>query len=105
MAIIRNPLFSIAASGTIGRILTIRSAETRTIASLPMRPNAQPSAAQQQCRLRGSWAATTWAGLTTAEQDQWKALALTRELPPFGLYMREFCAQRCTLTRKPQVPQ
>lgn len=104
MATIRNPLFSIAASGTIARVLTIRTAQTRVVASLPMRPTGEPSAAQAACRLRASWAASTWAGLDGPSRQEWQTKATARDMPVFGLYLKEFCAQRCTLTRAPLPP-
>lgn len=105
MAIVRNPAFSIAMSGTLGGVLTVRTAQHRCVASLPMRPTVAATAAQAACRLRGAWAASTWASLEQWQRDKWATLAAAESLPPFGLYLKEFCLQRSTLTNLPLMPK
>lgn len=104
MAKVTGALCSIAASGTVGGVLTFRTATHRCIASLPQRPALPPSAAQASCRLRAAWAASTWHAATTDERAKWLAVAAASQLPPFGLYLKEFCLQRSTLTTLPTVP-
>lgn len=104
MAIVRNPLFSLAASGRVGDLLTFRMNEKRATARRWRSPSAPATAAQQAERLRASWAASQFHALEPIPRQRWDAYALAIGLPVFAAYMGEFCAQRCTLSTQPEIP-
>lgn len=104
MAKTTNPLFSVAASGRIGKVLTFRQGETISTARMWRDQTAAASTYQMAARLRMSWASSIFATLTASERAKWQKYADAMSLPIFAAYMREFAAQQCTLTAHPLIP-
>lgn len=104
MAKIINPLFSVAASGSIGKALVFRNNPAAPTARLYSHPTGDPTVAQARYRLAASHAASLFNALTTTERDKWQHVATALDLPIFALYMREFSIQAATLTAPPLIP-
>lgn len=104
MAKVRAPLFSVAASGTIGKKLTYRQTAGGSICQTPPIPTGDPSAAQTEERQRFAVALNSWATLPTATKEQWQGAALTLGHQPVMLYTREYLLQRVQPPALPMIP-
>lgn len=104
MARTRGPLFSLAASGTIAKLLQFRSIGGVTVTSLPTIPRKPPTTMQQAARTSCTNASYAWADTTSTQRSKWLSLAAARGQPVFALYLQEFMAQKCAAGHQPLIP-
>ena len=115
MAKITNPLFSLSASGQVGRLLYrntngVQTARVRTFRRAPP-PTAAQSAVRNSCKV----AALQWAALTVAEREEWNERGikyrstqdnenLTTLNNGWALWLQEWFLQQATATQLPLIP-
>ena len=104
MAKTRGPLFSIGASGSIGRVLTFNPTNTVTTARKKPHRYPAPSGPQIQHRQKCRDAATAWHALTEIERADWSTLAQQHGQLPFAKYLLEWIAQQSTPSQPPFIP-
>jgi hypothetical protein len=115
MAKITNPLFSIAASGTVGKITFTNTNGKQTARALSFRRPPQPTEPQQTVRDNCRTAAAYWAALTPDERAEWAARGLklryitdpenlTTLNNGWALFLSEWCLQQSTIDQPPYFP-
>jgi transcription elongation factor len=78
MARVKNPLFSLAATGSVGKITFNGSKNQTTARSKPSSATSTPSAAQVNIRTKCSNAASAWAALSPEERTAWAQKGITK---------------------------
>lgn len=101
MARLRGPLLSIAASGTIGGVVTFESRSGGPVARLKPASKKPASYAQIQHRAMVTVCAATWATLSTDDKARWQAIAASHGLPVMAKFLHEWIAQQSTATTPP----
>jgi hypothetical protein len=104
MAKIQGPLCSIAASGTLGKIVTFQM--SGGISTGRRKPEQRTAASQRQGeqRQRGRECAQAWATLPVQERSEWGAVAALSGLPPFAKFLLEWQVQQVQGGAKPHIP-
>lgn len=104
MAKVRNALFSLGASGTVGSLLTINQSNTQQVAR--KKPQGYRPASPMQAIIRNefSQAAAAWRGLDATARAEWRALAAPTARPTFAKYFLEWMAQNSTPAQPPFIP-
>jgi len=89
MTRLKNPLFSLAASGSIGRVLTF--IKRRGIALAENKPTPHDAQTQEQLTWRSMYqkCAILWTSLGTAEKVAWHALASPRGMSGFNYFQSQ----------------
>ena len=105
MAIIRAPLFSISASGTIGNKLMFRSTKRGSVASRKPRMPKKASMPQLAERQRVRNARDKWMALDVPTRNRWYYLATTKRMNSWILFFREYMIQQCTGSQFPLIPR
>jgi hypothetical protein len=102
---LQGPLFSIGASGSIGKTLVYR----RTRHGLTVQHWSQPTdpATPSQLDNRAYWAAArnAWRNLTPTQRQPWLQCATSWSLQPFAIFAREWILQRIDPPNLPDVPR
>lgn len=101
MAKLRGPLMSIAASGTIGGMVTFESRSGGPVARLKPSSTKPASYSQIQHRANVSVCAATWQTLSAPDKARWQAIAANLGLPVMAKFMHEWIAQNSTNTTPP----
>jgi len=87
MALLTGPLFSIDASGTVGKTITYAKWKGRNYARQRVIPMNPKSAAQTGPRSMFAYLAKAWAGLGDVAQATWNALAEASQISPFNAFV------------------
>jgi hypothetical protein len=104
MAKLRAPLFSISASGRVGRVLCYSATRHGASARRAGRPTGQASAAQLAERERVRAATVAWLALGEPDASDWRALAVARGKNPWILFCSEYLIQQCAGASLPLLP-
>ena len=80
------PLFSLGASGTIGKAVTYSNWKGRAFARQRVIPHNPQSGGQVGARAMWAFITQNWAALTTAEKATWEARAGQTIISPFNAY-------------------
>lgn len=90
MAKITNPLHSIAATGTVGKVATFRT--TQRGAEAHTKPTASRSHTWQQLQRRILYAfgCTAWNALTPTEKADWRARGAPQLITGFNAWMQNY---------------
>jgi hypothetical protein len=104
MAKVHSALFSLGASGTVAKILTINQSSRQQTARKKPDSRPAPTLAQSYNRQKYSDAAQHWHTLTATERAQWAALVNGRALSVFAKYALEWVAQGSTPLEPPRIP-
>jgi len=101
MAKIRSPLFSVGASGTVGRKLTFRRTANGALAQATPTPTGPPTSAQLYERNRVREAADLWRTMDAPTKAIWRNLGTLRNVNPWLIFCNEYKTQ---LTVSPELP-
>lgn len=104
MAKVKNPLFSIGASGTVAGLLTINQSATAPTVRRKPSGYAPPTVPQAFCRARCAAAAAHWRSLPQIEKDEWAAVAALTSKNVFAKYLLEWSAQASDPLNPPHIP-
>ena len=104
MAKVKNPLFSLGASGTVAGLLTVNQSLTAPTARRKPSGYRPPTPAQSFMRDEMRACSQAWATLSSQVQAEWAALVNGRAQTPFGKYWLEWRAQGATLATPPYIP-
>lgn len=80
------PLFSLGASGTIGKAVTYSNWKGRAFARQRVIPNNPKSGGQVGARAMWAFITQNWDALTSAEKATWEARAAQTIISPFNAY-------------------
>jgi hypothetical protein len=105
MAKVRSPLFSLAASGSIGGLISFRSNKERATARLKPRSQPQQSEGALLNQQRMKNAAAAFSSLTQAQQIEWSALGISRGKPSWQIFFEQYQAQYITPPSLPEIPE
>ncbi len=86
MVKLTGPLFSLGASGTIGKTVTYSSWKGRAFARQRVIPHNPRSGGQVGARAMWAFITQAWDALTTAEKATWEARAGQTIISPFNAY-------------------
>jgi len=87
MVKLKGPALSIAATGSIGKALTLSSNKGRSYMRVLRKP-AQPRTNKQiSARAAVTFCSSTWAGLLSVYQATWDARAAALQISPFNVYV------------------
>ncbi len=89
MAKITHPLFSVAASGALGRNIIFGTTTGTRIAKRWHQPSGAPSAAQTARRNAYAAAADAWALLDAPTKSNWTATGEMRQITGFNAFMAD----------------
>ena len=87
MALLTGPLFSIDASGTVGKTITYSKWKGRNYARQRVIPANPKSAAQTGPRSMFTYLTKAWADLGDVAQATWNALAEASQISPFNAFV------------------
>lgn len=115
MAKIKGPLFSLAASGTVGRISFSQAGTATHARNVPRQRADSPTQYQIDHRQRCKDAAASWAAMSVFDKDKWHAKGTTTR--PSGaagtvytlnngwpLYFQEWLLQNIDPPGAPRLP-
>lgn len=104
MAIVKGPLFSVAATGKFNNCMEFRTGSGKTtvhgIRSVPP----TRSQAQQAQSLRFAQAVSGWKGLTPLQKEAWKTAAHLTGHNGYQLYLSEYQTQNIQPPNHPVLP-
>lgn len=89
MAKVTGPLFSMSASGTVGKTIVYSVWKGRAYVRERVIPTNPRSAMQLGVRAMMSFLAQAWAGLIAGEKDDYDAGALSKSISAFNEYMSQ----------------
>lgn len=104
MAKTTGAFFSLGASGTVGKLLTINQGATRQTARKKPGAGGPASAPQAFYRQQCADAAATWRALPQIDRDEWQAIAALSGQNVFAKYLKEWIAQHSTPATPPYIP-
>lgn len=104
MAKTHGPLFSLAASGSIGKVLTFNQGAHVQVARRSPRSTAPPSVPQIDYRNRCRAASAYWRAMPAAEKTEWSDVAALTGRPVFAKYLLEWISQAATPEQPPLLP-
>jgi hypothetical protein len=104
MAKTTGPLFSLAARGSLGKVINFRGDGRNPVTTLHRSRPSRVTAESAANRLRASHAASAWHDLDTPTRQAWALQATSANLPAFGYYLQQWQLQAATLTNLPQIP-
>jgi len=104
MAKVKHPLFSLGASGTVAKILTINQSLNAPTARRKPTGSRPPTHSQAVMRAEMQAASISWAALHPIDRGAWAALADPRLITPFAKYFKEWRAQNSTVATPPFIP-
>lgn len=85
----KNPLFSLLAKGSLGRVISYRRSRRQNIVeTLPIPPDAK-SLAQLSWRHMYLKAVALWHGLSVVERQDWESLARRKHMTGFAWFMSQ----------------
>jgi hypothetical protein len=76
MALVKGPLFSVSAHGTLSKTITFRSSARGTVARKYAKPSGLPSIAQSAIRSQTKTLMQLWPSLTLDQKNSWLPLAI-----------------------------
>lgn len=88
MVVLKTPLGSQRASGTLAGALTFRQAHSRNVASIKSNPKQPRTLAQRATRIWMTWLSKQWATLSFLERHTWLNYAASPLLSPYHAYIR-----------------
>jgi len=101
---VTGPLFSIAASGRVGRVLQYRQTTRGSEVQQRSTRRAAPSTPQKSERARVHAAAIIWRTLDALTRAEWYAYAVIRGNNAWIEFCREYLLQQCTGETLPMIP-
>jgi hypothetical protein len=101
---LQGPLFSLGASGSIGKTLVFRKTRHGLTVQRWSKPTDPATDAQLPYRAYWSAARDAWRALEAADRATWQQCATSWSLPPFTLFAREYILQRITAPNLPLIP-
>jgi hypothetical protein len=104
MAKITAPLFSISASGTIGKKVTFRATKHGNRAGKPPVPSPSATIPQQFNRQQMRDAAVTWYLLDQPDRDEWQLYGAPVDRSGWVAFFTEYVIQQCQPPEFPLVP-
>lgn len=104
MARVNGPLFSMNASGTVGRALTMRNIGRAFIASRPPVPSGPPTTAQLSERQSMRDAAAAWANLSANDRAVWSTPTVPTTRHGFMSFFLEWKTQQIRPGSVPLIP-
>lgn len=93
---LRGPLFSLGASGTLGKELTYVTNQTSSVVRMPQRKKINPSTLQTLHRNKIAQIPAAWRTLTTLEKASWAAAAAPFGLSGYSHFWRRYTLQNIT---------
>lgn len=101
---VKNPAFSLAASGTLGGVIVFR--QTARGAQAQMSPTTTPPATEQQAANRADFLAgcNFWAAMAADQKSKWLAGAQIRHRAARQWFLSEWRIQRATAENPPLLP-
>lgn len=87
MVKITGPMFSLDASGSIGKTITFSKSKGRNYVRTLVKPSNPKSGGQVGVRQMFSFLSKQWASIPAADQSSWDALADQKVIAPFNAYM------------------
>jgi len=87
MVKLTGPIMSLAAGGSVGKVLTVANWKGRPYAKKFSIPTNNQQAAQLGIRAVMGFLSNQWASLSAAEQATWENLAASKDLSPFNAYL------------------
>jgi hypothetical protein len=100
MATVKGPLFSIDASGSLGKAIVYSSWKGISYVRSHATPSNPKSAAQVAVRALLTWLSQVWAGLAGADQDSFADYLASAALSDFNRYLK-YNAQRMLMVYGP----
>lgn len=104
MAKTTGPLLSLAATGSVAKIINFRGNGRNPVTTLHRRRPSPITEASAANRLRAAHAASAWHALDAQTQYEWATRAGAAKLPPFAYYLLQWQLQAATLTNPPLIP-
>jgi len=90
MAKLINPLHSLTATGTVGRIATYRNSLRGAEAHTKPAPSKSHSWQQLQRRLLYSHGCAAWNALSPAAKQSWRAIGAATQITGFNAFMQQY---------------
>jgi len=88
MVLLKAPLASQEAHGTLADVLTFSKRRGRHVAGVSSRPKQPRTEAQRATRIFMAWLTSEWKGISSADQATWLNYADTPLLSPYHAYVR-----------------
>ena len=104
MARVQGPLFSLAASGTVGGLLTARMGKDGAQVIKKAVMTVPPSASQLENRSRMNDALEGFKALSSADKIDWSAWAGSRNISTWVAYFAEWQKQNVQAGNQPLIP-
>ena len=105
MAKIKNPIYSLSASGSIGGILSFRSTAGGSVCTKKPGSYAQQTTGQLANQQQMIDARKSFKLLTQKQLQQWQARANAVKLKIWPEYFREYQNQMVTYPNQPLIPE
>ncbi len=100
MAVVKGPLFSMAASGTVGGVLVFTSWKGRDVVRRHAVPANPRSGGQLSVRAMMKFLAQYWTSMTDGEMADWEERAAATNISPFNAFV-SYCMTRWGLNMVP----
>jgi hypothetical protein len=104
VAVVKGPLFSVAATGKFNGIIEFRTGSGKTTVHGIRSAAPTRSQAQQAQSLRFSQAVNGWKLLSQLQKDAWKTRALLTGYNGYQLYLSEYQTQNIQPPNNPIIP-
>lgn len=104
MAKTKGPLFSLSASGTIGKLISFRMGKTGPEVTKKPHPKTQPSEQQAIERQRMKDARAGFLTLSGEDLTNWQALATVKNRPTWNVFFQEWQRQQVEAGQMPLIP-
>jgi hypothetical protein len=104
MAKTTGPLFSLAASGTVGKLISFRMGKSGPEVTKKPHPKTQPSAQQAIERQRMKDARAGFLTLSVEDLGYWQELATVKSRPVWLVFFQEWQIQQVVAGQMPLIP-
>lgn len=104
MAKVFAPLHSLAASGSIGKVISFRATSKGAVVTSKPQPYRQSSPAMLENQQRMIDARATFKALSAADRNHWNALATARGRTPWFSFFTEYQIQFIQAPGAPLIP-
>lgn len=101
---VNGPLFSLRASGTLGKTLTFGTLNDQPIVRRHVIPADPSTPAMQLQRQRVANIAAGWGTLDTLQQSAWNTAAAAYQMNGYAYFLQQYHFQGCTPPELPSIP-
>ena len=105
MAIVKQPLHSLSASGSIGGAVSFRATAGGAVCTMKAKKYPQQSTAQLTNQARMQAARVAFRGLATADRNLWQLLATKYRRSAFACFFAEYQYQVVQAPNVPLIPE